>query len=422
VTVAGNPDLAIVGAGAAGLAAARTALELGLCPLVLEAKDRIGGRAFTDTATLGVPWERGANWLHNADDNFFRAYADRHGFAYEPQRPTRRTWCQGWADAALIETFHEYEARAFEAVEQAGLAGRDVAAAEVIPPHPCFRPALDAWFAALNGVEPARSSTVDYARTADGRNLRLENGYGALVAHYGRGLPVRLRAEVRRIRRAGAEIVLETPQGDVRARCALVTVSTNVLAAEKIAFDPPLPLEKREAIAAVPTGEADKVAIAFDRNVFGEDGPFHLGFHHASVGFIPFEIRPFGRDLAIGHFGGRFALEMAAAGSKAAIALVLDALAEAFGATIRSHVRAAAATSWCTDPHVLSGYSCALPGKAHLRPMLAEPLGDRLLFAGEACSLDAYGTAHGAHTTGVAGAKRAAEALGVEKRPRPAAR
>ena len=222
---------------------------------------------------------------------------------------------------------------------------------------------------------------------------------------------------MRRIRWASPEIVLETPQGDIRARNAVVTVSTNVLAAEKIAFDPPLPLEKREAIAAVPTGETDKVAIAFDRNVFGDDGPFHLGFHHARVGFIPFEIRPFDRDLAIGHFGGRYAREIAAAGAKEAIALVLDALAEAFGQSIRRHVRAATATSWCADPHVLGGYSCTLPGKAHLRPLLAEPLRDRLFFAGEACSLDAYGTVHGAHASGVAAARRVAEAVGVEKRP-----
>jgi monoamine oxidase len=415
VTVASNPDLVIIGAGAAGLAAARTALELGLQPLVVEAKDRIGGRAFTDTATLGVRWEHGANWLHDIDRNFFREYADRHGFAYEPQRPTRRTWRRGWAGPALATEYHDYESRAFAAVEEAGAAGRDIAASDVIPADARWQPAFEAWFAALNGAEPARMSTLDYARAADGRNLRLEAGYGTLLAHYGRGLPVRLATAVRRIRWDGPEIVLDTTAGTLRAGAAVVTVSTNVLAARRIAFDPTLPVARQEAFAGVPTGEGAKVAIAFTANVFGLDGTTFLDFHHRTVGFIPFELRPFGRELAIGHFGGRFARDIEAAGTDAAIALTLDALAEAFGQSIRRHIRAAAATSWCADPHVMGGYSCALPGKAHLRPLLAEPVGDHLLFAGEACSLDAYGTVHGAHATGVAAAKRAAEALGVEK-------
>ena len=82
-------DLVIVGAGAAGLAAARRARELGLNVIVLEAKDRIGGRAWTDRSSLGIPWERGANWLHEAERNLFRRYADTAGFAYERQRPER---------------------------------------------------------------------------------------------------------------------------------------------------------------------------------------------------------------------------------------------------------------------------------------------------------------------------------------------
>jgi len=408
-----TPDVVIVGAGAAGLAAARTALELGLVPLILEAKGRIGGRAFTDSTSLGVPWEQGANWLHDVERNFFRVHADRHGFAYEPARPPRRMWRQAWASPALATQYNDYESRAFAAVERAGAAGRDVAASEVIPADPRWQPAFEAWFGALNGAEPARTSTLDYARAANGRNLRVEAGYGTLLAHYGRGLPVRLGTTVRRIRWDGPEITLETTAGTLCAPVAIVTVSTNVLAAERIGFDPALPLARREAFAAVPTGWAHKVAIAFTANPFGLDGPHFLDFHHRAVGFIPFELCPFGRHLAIGHFGGRLAREIEAAGSDAAIALALDALAEAFGEDIRRRLSGAATTGWCADPHVMGGYSCALPGKAHLRPVLAEPVGERLLFAGEACSLDAYGTVHGAHATGVAAARQAAAILGL---------
>ena len=406
-------DLVVVGAGAAGLAAARTALELGLTTVVLEAKDRIGGRAWTDTSSLGAPWERGANWLHNAEINFFTRYADAHGFAYESTAaPARRLWAGGWAAADLKAARDDYEAQAFRAVEQAGAAGRDVAAAEVILPDPRFRALFAPWFAALVGAEPERTSTVDFARAAlSGSNRRLERGFGALVGHYGRGVPVRLTTPVTAIRWGGKDVRVDTPCGRLCAHAVVVTLATSVLAAGRIRFEPALPSARLEALAGVPTGAANKVALAFARNVFDCEGPFFLRF--AAERFVPFvfEMRPFGRDLAIGHLGGRWARELEAAGECAMVDLAKDALVEAFGAELRRHLRAAAATAWCSDPDVMGGYSCALPGKAYLRPLLAEPIAGRVFFAGEACSLEHYGTVHGAWATGVAAAHRAARRL-----------
>lgn len=406
-------DVVVVGAGAAGLAAARTALELGLSAVVLEAKDRIGGRAWTDTETLGVPWERGANWLHNAESNFFTRYAAAHGFAYEPMTgPARRLWADGWAAVEFKAARDDYEAEAFQAVQAAGAAGRDVAAAEIIPPHPRFRATFEPWFAALVGAEPARTSTLDYARAdASGSNRRLERGFGTLLAHYGRGLPVRLRTRVTAVRWSAREARVHTTGDSLRARSVIVTVSTNALAAGRIRFDPALPDTKREALAGVPTGAANKVALAFARNVFDRDAPFFLRFADERLAPFVFEMRPFGRDLAIGHLGGRWGRELEAAGPRAMIDLAQEALGRAFGADVRRHLRAAATTAWCGDPDVMGGYSCALPGHAHLRAHLAEPLAERVFFAGEACSLEHYGTVHGAWETGVAAAHAAARQL-----------
>jgi monoamine oxidase len=399
-------DLVVVGAGVAGLAAARTALEIGLTTVVLEAKDRIGGRAWTDTQSLGVPWERGANWLHNADSNFFTRYADAHGFAYEAMTaPARRLWAGGWAAADLKSARDEYEAQAFRAVQAAGAAGCDVAAAEVIPPHPRFRATFEPWFAALVGAEPARASSLDYARAdGSGGNRRLERGFGTLVAHYGRGLPVRPATPVTTIRWGGREVGVATPHGSLRARSVIVTLSTSALAAGRIRFDPALPSARLEALAGVPTGAANKVALAFARHVFDRDAPFFLRFADERFAPFVFEMRPFGRDLAIGHLGGRWARELEAAGPRATIDLAQEALVQAFGADVRRQLRAAATTAWCSDPDVMGGYSCALPGWAHLRRLLTEPLAERVYFAGEACSLDRYGTVHGAWATGVAAA------------------
>jgi len=407
-------DLIVVGAGAAGLAAARRAQALGLAVTVLEAKDRIGGRAWTDTRSLGVPWERGANWLHDAERNLFRRYADEIGFAYDRKSAERRLWSGGRFDSALRAALDDYGAAAFAAVEAAGAAGQDVAAAAVIPPDPRFGRLFAPWFAALNGIEAERMSTLDFARAAfDGGNWRLETGYGALLAHYGRGLAVKLATPARRIRWGGQGVRVETARGEIDAAAALVTVSTNVLASGRIAFEPPLPPARQEALAAIPTGHAAKVALAFTHNVFGLEAPCFLRIDHPQHAAFIFELRPFGRELAIGHLAAHWAAEAEAAGPDAMAEAAMAALVHVFGSAVRKSLRAFATTNWSNDPDVLGGYSCALAGKAHLRPLLAEPLGERLFFAGEACSLHAYGTAHGAAETGIA----AAEAVARRRAP-----
>jgi monoamine oxidase len=409
-----SPDVIVVGAGAAGLAAARRAQELGLTVLVLEAKRRIGGRAHTDTETLGVLWDRGAQWLHHAGRNPFTRFADAQGFRYERTPGPRRLWRGEWADAPLMAELEDYYQRAFAAVQDAGARGLDLPAADVLPPEPRFRAMFGSWFAALSGVYPERMSTLDYARYAPSHeNWRVVDGYGALLARFGQGLPVEFATPALRIRWGNQAVTVETARGTLRARAVIVTVSTSVLAHGRIAFDPPLPARRREALAAVPLGEANKVALAFDRDVFGPDTPCVLHFEHHTAEAMRFEIRPFGRDLAIGYLGGRFAAELEAAGPAAMAAFAEDKLVAVFGAGLRQHIRGVASTGWVGDPEIGGGCSRALPGLAHLRRQLAAPLAERLFFAGEACSLDAYGTVHGAAASGIAAAHAAAGSLRV---------
>ncbi len=394
-------DLIVIGAGAAGLAAGRRAQQLGLAVLILEAKERIGGRAYTDTASLGVLWDRGAQWLHHAEGNPFARLADALGFRYQRTPAARRLWTDGWADPALQAELEAYQEHAFAAVHAAGGRGLDVPAADVLPPHARFRPLFDGWFAALAGVDPERMSTLDFARYAvSGQNWRLLDGYGALLAHYGAGLPVELATPALRIGWGGPQVAVETARGTLSAPAAIVTVSTSVLAGGRPAFDPPLPPERAAALAAVPVGEANKVALALEPGALGLDEPCLLHFeHHPS---IRFELRPSGRTLAIGYLGGRFAAELEAAGPDAMTAFATERLVEVFGGRLRRQILGAASTAWCGDPDILGGYSCARPGLADQRPRLAEPLAGRLFFAGEACSLEAYGTVHGAALSGQA--------------------
>jgi monoamine oxidase len=416
-------DLVVVGAGAAGLAAARTALASGLTVVVLEAKRRIGGRAHTDTATFGVPWDRGAHWLHQASRNPFTAFAEAQGFGCDRSTLPRRLWSGGWAGADLQAELDAYYARGFAAIAAAGAAGLDVAASEAIPPHPRFRAMFDSWSAALSGADPERVSTLDYARyEMSGGNWRVVDGFGVLLARFGQGLPVELATPAKRIRWGGREVVVETARGALRGRTVIVTASTNVLASGRIAFDPPLPARKQEALAAVPVGEAGKVALALEGELPGPAGAYFLHIEHRTHEAMRFEMRPFGRNLVVGYLGGRFAAELEAAGPEAMVAFATDQLARVFGAGLRGQVRAAAATGWVHDPDILGGYSCALPGMAHLRPRLAEPLAERVFFAGEAGSLEAFGTVHGARASGEAAARAAARRLGAPPGPQATGR
>jgi monoamine oxidase len=409
-----EPDLIVVGAGAAGLAAARTAAAAGLDVVVLETKQRIGGRCVTDRLGPGrLPWERGANWIHGAEHNPFKGYADRHGFVTEVRNQPRRVWSDGWP-AGLTEAVQAYYEQATEAIEGAGRAGRDVPAGDVVPPHPRFRAMFDSWFASLCGVEPERTSTLDVGRYREDRlHFRVEAGYGTLLAHFGRKVPVRLGTPARRIDWRGSGVTVETPGGGLRARAAIVTVSTNVLAAGGITFEPALPSGLTEAFEAVPVGEANKAALAFERDVFGIETCF-AQYEHATPEATRFEIRPFGRPLAIAHYGGRFAAAIEAEGAEAMVDFTLEKLVTLFGGAVRRHLVASATTAWCGDPHVRGGYSCARPGFGRAREVFAEPLADRLLFAGEATSLDAYGTVHGARASGEAAADKVVRLLGCD--------
>ena len=176
----------------------------------------------------------------------------------------------------------------------------------------------------------------------------------------------------------------------------------------------------------MPLGEADKVAIAFERDLFGAGDDYRLHIEHRTRAAIRFEFRPFDRGLALGYLAGAFAAELEAAGPDAMAAFALDQLVQVFGSDLRRHVRAVATTAWCTDPDIRGGYSCARPGRAHLRPQLAAPLAEHLFFAGEACSLDAYGTVHGAARSGAVAAEAIARRLrrgspsAIAGRPDPA--
>ena len=413
-----NPDVIVVGAGAGGLSAARTAIELGLSVAVLEAKDRVGGRVWTDMS-MGVGWDPGAHWLHNAENNFFGRYAAEIGWPIDKDGWKRMSLrAKDALDDASAEEWENYWEAAFEAIEEAGRKGLDIPASEVIPPHPRWRTMFDSFFAALAGVEPDRTSALDNARYEHGyNNWRVAPGYGALVAHYGRGLPVALNTPVTRIDWSGRDVVVETARGRFTSRAVIVNASTSALAAGVIRFTPDLPHMTRDAVESVPLGEAEKAAFRVRDELVAEfPRNAHVFREHRTMEHMRVQVRPLGTPVIICWANGRFARKLMDEGQAAFMDFAEQSVRDTFGADILKGVVARAISGWVTDPYIRGGYSCALPGKAECRAVLREPVADRLFFAGETTHPTAFGTVHGAYEEGVAAAKRVAALLRAEVR------
>jgi monoamine oxidase len=409
-------DVAIVGAGAAGLAAARTLGELGVPFVLLEASHRIGGRAYTEEVAPGQPFDLGCHWMHSASRNPFVAIADAHGFDYDKHGHAGRGRIDGvWTSAAEEAEFEAFKARNSEAIARAAASGPDVAVAEVTERESRWTPLHDYYFSLSTSFDVDRVSIVDLEAYIDtDENWPLKQGYGALVARHAAGVPVTLNAPVSAIDWSGKTQRLTTPKGEVRARKIVVTVSTGILAGGHIRFDPALPDWKQEAVAGLPLGDHNRICLIYDRDVFGAEVPRSAALLNKDAEPMSFNIRPFGYDYVVGLTGGRFADWLERAGEAAAVDLAKENLKKSFGSDIVKHVVGHNVTAWRGDPWIRGAYSTALPGQAQQRRRLAEPLDGRLFFAGEATSTEFYSTAHGAHLTGIETAREVARSL--EKR------
>jgi monoamine oxidase len=406
-------DVAVVGAGAAGIGAARRLAEAGFVSmLVLEARDRAGGRVHT-IAPAGFALDRGAEWLHSADRNPLSPLAQQLGFSIHRRPPEwisrlRRSGETIEAEADWIATREaQYEARRKAAVEP-----DDRSLASLLEPGGRWNQLLDATSTWGNGAELDCVSVKDNVRYEDsGVNWRLREGYGRLFETLSEGLPLVLETPVSRINHSGPTIRLETIRGTVTAARVIVTVPTSILAAEVLCFDPPLP-DKLAAAAGLPLGVDDKLFISLSGSPPGvEPGTFLVGSTRSRE-TMTYQARPLGRPAIYCFFGGRFAAALEGEGEAAMFAFAAGELAGLFGNDIRRHIAPLVSTAWLRDPWARGSYSYARPGHADDRAVLAAPVDGRLFFAGEATSPNFFSTAHGAYMSGVAAAEAALASLG----------
>jgi len=405
-------DVAIIGAGAAGIGAARRLAERRLETIVLEARDRLGGRAFTVAPAGGYPVDLGCEWLHSADRNPLTRLARAEGFTVVEKLPDwGERLIRTGASAAESADWQKARAAFQERVAAAARKGTDHAAADLLEPGNRWNALLDAISTWANGVELDRLSVQDYARYEDsGVNWRVLEGYGRLIERLAAGLPIRLSTPVHRIDHRGRTIRLETPSGTVEAAAVLVTVPPTLIARETIAFTPPLPSAKMEAAHGLPLGLADKLFLALDGPAPELPPDSHILGSTKRVATGGYQLRPHGRPMIAAYFGGALARRLEAEGPGAMAQFARDELAGLFGSAFAKRLRRIASSAWAVDPWALGSYSFALPGHADDREKLAAPIDGRLFFAGEACAPGFFSTAHGAYLSGLAAAEAVAAA------------
>ncbi|ADK99733.1 flavin monoamine oxidase family protein [Brevundimonas subvibrioides] len=412
-------DVAVIGAGAAGLSAARRLTAAGVACVVLEARDRTGGRAHT-IRREGHGLDLGCGWLHSADRNVLAEKGRAAGFTIdETPPPWRQQAFNLGLSAAEQQQFGEAYAAFDDRVARAAEGGQDRPASDLFIPGERWNARMDAISGALNGAKFAEVSTLDYDAYEDtGVNWRVAEGYGTLVEALGRDVPVVLNCPVDRVDRSGPVLKIDTARGRIEAKAVILTLPTSVIASEAVRFDPPLP-DLIEAAAGAPLGLASKLHMAVegaddfppDSQLWGSTDTSQTGGYH---------LRPFGRPMIEGYFGGDLAWGLEAGGEAAFFDFAASELVDLLGSSFRRRLTPLATSMWGAEPFSMGAYSHVLPGQGDpdtgARARLARPVEDRIFVAGEATSKGFYGTAHGAWEEGERAAIEAIAAMGIDPR------
>jgi monoamine oxidase len=320
--------------------------------------------------------------------------------------------------AEFEEAFEHFEAGMREARAQ----GKDVAAADFLPKDSKFRDLLAMNVGPLEaGAELELVSSVDSLLFETDDDDFIREGFGAWVAAFGKDVPVRLNSIVNKISYGEGGVVVGLTTGErFSGRKVLVTVSTGVLNAGKIAFEPPLPAWKKEAIAKVPMGLEDKVAFLFKKDVFrGEPRNSWVLYDGPGKDDMAFVIKPMGANMAVGFHGGEAAWNYSKGSPEAPIEHAKAVLVEIYGKEILDQIEKVAQTRWGNEPFALGAFSAARPGASKMHAEIFRPIGELVYFAGEATTKPIYnGTFAGAYESAIRASSLILKSLMREDRSR----
>lgn len=421
-TLPRDADIVVIGAGAAGISAAKWIAAAGRKVIVVEASGQIGGRCLTDTTSFETPFDRGARWLHNPETNALVKLARAAGVELYPTpggqkiRIGRRN-----ARAGETEEFLATVVRANRAIDDAARKG-DPSCASALPKD------LGDWAGTTEYVLGAYAagkdlkdlSAVDHVRAQErGTEIASRSGLGALMIKLADGLPVALSTPATRVSWSGRDIAVETPAGRIATRAVIVTASTNVLASGAIKFTPELPKRQLDAAAKLSLGSTDRIAMWMPGNplALGRDELMIEQSTDTRTGVMLANVS--GSALCTVDVAGSFGRDLSAQGEAAMVAFAVEWLTKLFGSDIAKAVKKSSATRWNASPFVQGAMSGAVPGGQFARRALIEPMGN-LFFAGEATHETLWGSVDGAWESGERAADAALKKIGALRDPEAA--
>lgn len=412
---ANDVDVVVIGAGAAGYGAARELRKQGLTFMIIEARDRLGGRVFTDRS-LGEPFDAGAQFIHWSDRNPWREIASELGV--QTTNEGRRTAFLSFRDGHQTSDDERQRRRAayqaFSALtDTVDPHDEDKSFADLVAgKNADIRAAAQGLSLFALGEDPQFTSSAEYAELWWGGDLMAPEGYGALVARALSTVPVSLSTPAKLVRWNGRGVSVETDRGTIRAATAIVTPSVGVLQAGAIRFEPALPRATLLALDGLRMGALTKIALRFDGDRLGLTNGTDLFDIGAETGAqMSAEAWLFDRNLIVAVMGGAHARAIIKAGEAAAVDHALSRVATMIGVDARKHFKDGRLAGWAGDPFALGSYSLAKPGRFASREALAKPVGDRIWFAGEATAGGGAMTAGGATLSGERAAREIAAML-----------
>ena len=408
-----NPDIIIIGAGSSGLSAAKKLQELGTSYVVLEASDRIGGRAYTESNILGQPVDHGCSWISGSNDNIFSNLGKINNFTLVDHSNPKIEMFERDGTKSPKEALKEYnksEVRIKEILRDTGRRGIDIPASRIIPKVPygeCFQN----WEGALNyAVDMDQISTAEYWNTKDTQpSFIVKEGLGNLVATLNNNFPIAFNTSVLKIDYSGPGVKVVTSKGTILAKACICTVSIGVLKSEKIRFIPKLPNKTQKALDGIQMGLLVKIPLLFDGSKLGftENSFVQYDITPKNIGSgCYFLAWPTGYDYIVGFIGGRFAWDLSKQGEDEIVEYALSKLESLAGRDIRKHFLKGFASDWANNPLSKGSYSAIKPGCYGARELLSEPVAEKLIFAGEATAGSLAGLVNGAYESGRMAATR----------------
>jgi monoamine oxidase len=419
---AATADVVIVGAGAAGIAAAHRIAAAGRRYVLIEAADHIGGRCITDTRTFGVPFDPGAHWIYLPDTNPLTRLTPRGGIEVYPTPPSQKVRIgRRYAREGELEDFLSAQVRATRAITDAARKA-DIPCEQAMPNDLAdWRSTVEFVLGPFNYAKDlVQLSSVDFARAAERSAAAFcRQGFGALLAKLADGITVALSTPAIAIdTRSGIRV--DTPKGTITARTAIITVPTNAVAAGGIKFTPELGHRQIDAFGRLSLGSYDHIALELLNNPLGLESDDLVFEKSADTHTAAILANVSGTSLCMVDVAGAFGRDLSAQGEAAMIAFASDWLAGLYGAEVKKAIGRSHATRWNSQQWTLGGATAAVPGGQFARRTLLDPVADNLWYAGEAAHETLWGTVGGAWESGERTADAVLHQLGPLKPAAPA--